>query len=148
LALAKIRKTARTLLTLDEKDPKRIFEGEALMRRLHRYGILDESKNKLDYVLGLKLNDFLERRLQTQIFKLSMAETIHQARVIVRQRHIRVRNQLVDVPSFLVRGDSQKHLDYALNSPWGGGRPGRYQRRKDRLRREAEKGGKTEAADD
>jgi len=146
--LAKIRKIARTLLTLDEKDPKRIFEGDALMRRLHRYGILDESKNKLDYVLGLKLNDFLERRLQTQIFKLTMADTIHQARVLVKQRHIRVRNQLVDVPSFMVRVDSQKHLDYALTSPFGGGRPGRMKRKKDRLRREAEKGGNDVVTDD
>jgi len=147
LVLAKIRKIARTLLTLDEKDPKRIFEGDALMRRLHRYGILDESKSKLDYVLGLKLNDFLERRLQTQIFKLTMADTIHQARVLVKQRHIRVRNQLVDVPSFMVRVDSQKHLDFALTSPLGGGRPGRMKRKKDRLRREAEKGGNADAGE-
>jgi len=44
LALAKIRSTARTLLTKDEKDPSRIFEGQALMRRMIRYGILDEDK--------------------------------------------------------------------------------------------------------
>jgi small subunit ribosomal protein S9e len=28
---------------------------------------LDESRMKLDYVLGLKIEDFLERRLQTQV---------------------------------------------------------------------------------
>ena len=32
LALAKIRKAARTLLTLDERDSKRLFEGGALLR--------------------------------------------------------------------------------------------------------------------
>ena len=32
LALARIRKAARVLLTLDEKDPKRMFEGSALLR--------------------------------------------------------------------------------------------------------------------
>ena len=34
------RNAARVLLTLDEKDPKRIFEGEAIMRRMYRYGLL------------------------------------------------------------------------------------------------------------
>merc|ERR1712111_234603 len=69
--LAKVRSAARVLLTLEEKDPKRLFEGNALLRRLVRIGVLDESKMKLDYVLGLKVEDFLERRLQTQVFKLT-----------------------------------------------------------------------------
>jgi hypothetical protein len=32
LTLARIRKAARVLLTLEEKDPKRLFEGGALLR--------------------------------------------------------------------------------------------------------------------
>merc|ERR1711893_576776 len=103
LILAKVRKAARQLLTLEEKDPKRLFEGNALLRRLIRIGVLDETKMKLDYVLGLKIEDFLERRLQTQVFKLGLAKSIHHARVLIRQRHIRVRKQVVNVPSFVVR---------------------------------------------
>uniref|UniRef100_A0A3B3H461 Small ribosomal subunit protein uS4 n=1 Tax=Oryzias latipes TaxID=8090 RepID=A0A3B3H461_ORYLA len=87
--LAKIRKAARELLTLDEKDSRRLFEGNALLRRLVRIGVLDEGKMKLDYILGLKVEDFLERRLQTQVFKLGLAKSIHHARVLIRQRHIR-----------------------------------------------------------
>merc|ERR1712240_969559 len=127
--LAKIRKASRELLTLDEKDPKRLFEGNALLRRLVRTGVLDESRMKLDYVLSLKVEDFLERRLQTQVFKLGLAKSIHHARVLIRQRHIRVRRQVVNVPSFVVRLDSQKHIDFAHKSPFGGGRPGRVKRR-------------------
>ena len=40
----------------------------------------------------------------------------------------RVRKQLVNVPSFIVRLDSQKHIDFSTTSPYGGGRPGRVKR--------------------
>ena len=144
LALAKIRSTARTLLTKDEKvhpysnthicgvakrfflcipfvpthtftawrnmflvlhatfivhticsyalssqDAQRIFEGQALMARMVRYGILEEDKARLDYVLALKIENFMERRLQTLVFKRGLAKSIHHARVLIRQRHIR-----------------------------------------------------------
>merc|ERR1711976_940383 len=98
LLLAKVRKAARNLLTLEDKDPKRLFEGNAHLRRLVRIGVLDEGHMKLDYVLGLKIEDFMERRLQTQVF---------------------------NVPSYVVRLDSQKHIDFSLKSPLAGGRPGR-----------------------
>lgn len=114
---------------MDEKDPKRLFEGSALIRRLIRIGVLEREKNKLDYVLALKVEDFLERRLQTQVFKLGLARSIHHARVLIRQRHIRVGKQMVNVPSFIVRLDSQKHIDFAPTSPFGGGRAGRVKRK-------------------
>lgn len=127
--LSKIRRAARDLLTREEKDPKRLFEGNALIRRLVRTGVLSEDKMKLDYVLALQPEDFLERRLQTQVFKLGLARSIHHARVLITQRHIAVGKQIVNVPSFMVRLDSQKHIDFAHNSPYGGGRAGRVKRR-------------------
>lgn len=41
-----------------------------------------------------------------------------------------VGKQIVNVPSFIVRLDSQKHIDFSLTSPFGGGRPGRVRRKK------------------
>lgn len=128
--MSKIRRAARDLLTREEKDPKRLFEGNALIRRLVRTGVLSEDKMKLDYVLALQPEDFLERRLQTQVFKLGLARSVHHARVLITQRHIAVGKQIVNVPSFMVRLDSQKHIDFAHNSPYGGGRAGRVKRRK------------------
>ncbi|CCE64688.1 hypothetical protein TPHA_0I01840 [Tetrapisispora phaffii CBS 4417] len=128
--LSKIRRAARDLLTRDEKDPKRLFEGNALIRRLVRVGVLSEDKKKLDYVLALKIEDFLERRLQTQVYKLGLAKSVHHARVLITQRHIAVGKQIVNIPSFMVRLDSEKNIDFAATSPFGGARPGRVARKR------------------
>lgn len=43
--------------------------------------------------------------------------------------YLRVRKQVVNIPSYVVRLDSQKHIDFSLKSPFGGGRPGRVKRK-------------------
>merc|ERR1719424_2382558 len=138
--MAKIRTAARTLLTLDEKNEQRLFAGDALLRRMIRLGLLLESEKKLDYVLGLTTAKIMERRLQTKVFKLGLAKSIHHARCLIRQRHIRVGRQICDIPSFLVRLDSEKHIDFAVTSPFGGGPAGRVRRKR------AAKGGGGDAA--
>ncbi|KAH3763473.1 40S ribosomal protein S9-2 [Pelomyxa schiedti] len=135
-ALTKIRGAARELLKLDEIDPKRIFEGNAMLRRLHRIGVLDESKNKLDHVLSLKEQDFMERRLQTLVLKQGLAKSVHHARVLIRQRHIRVGKQIVTSPSFMVRVSSQGHIDFSLTSAYAGGRIGRVKRKRAKIAKE------------
>merc|ERR1712216_1007048 len=120
----------RELLTLDPKDPKRLFEGPALLRKMTRYGLLADDEKELDFVLQLTTQKLLERRLQTKVFKQGLAKSIHHARILIKQRHIRVGKQLVNVPSFLVRVDSEKHIDFATNSPYGQGPPGRVAKKR------------------
>jgi len=143
--LAKIRSVARDLLTLPEKDPKRLFEGAALLRRLTRLGLLSESEQKLDYCLSLSIEKFLDRRLQTRVFASGLALSIHHARCLIRQRHIRVGKRMVNVPSFMVRVESEKVIEFALTSPFGAGRPGR---RKRKTLKEGGGGGAKEDKDD
>ncbi len=40
-----------------------------------------------------------------------------------------------------MRLDSQKHIDFALTSPFGGGRPGRVRRKKARAAEKKDEGG-------
>ena len=66
-----------------------MFEGAALLRRLHRLGVMEESKNKLDECLSLTLENFLKRRLQSRVLDAGMAKSIHHARTLIKGRHIR-----------------------------------------------------------
>ncbi|OIR56231.1 MAG: 40S ribosomal protein S9-like protein [Amphiamblys sp. WSBS2006] len=60
-----------------------------------------------------------------------LAKLVHHARAMVKQRHITVAGQPVDVPSFMVRVDSEKMIDFAPSSALGSsGKLGRLQRRK------------------
>ncbi len=57
---------------------------------------------------------------------------------------ISVGKQIVNVPSFVVRLDSQRHIDFALTSPYGGGRPGRVKRKRAKAAAKKEEGGEEE----
>ncbi len=112
--LARIRKAARDLLTLEENDPKRIFEGAALINRMLRIGVLNKNEQKLDYVLGLTVKQFLDRRLQTIVFNSKNAKSVHEARAIIFQKKIAItkgtRRQIVNIPSFIVRKENESHI--------------------------------------
>ena len=131
LTLSNIRKRARDLLTLDEHDERRIFEGNALLKRMFRYGLLNKEKeNGLDYVLAITPHKMLERRLQTRVFKLKIARSIHEARTLIQGRHIAVAGKIVDVPSFMVTVDNENKISLSNRSPLNGGKPGRRLRKK------------------
>jgi len=130
LVLAKLRKAARELMTLDETDQRRIFEGDALIRRIVKLGLLKESERKLDYILGLTVNQFLERRLQTLVAQRNIGKSVHHARVLIRQRQIAVGKQLVNIPSFMVRVSSEQHIQIAPTSCIKTGAMGRMKKKR------------------
>lgn len=131
LTLAKMRKAARLLLTLQEDDPRRTFEGDALIRRIVKLGLLKDNERKLDYVLGLTMGQFLDRRLQTLVARRGLAgSSLHQSRVMIRQRHIAVGKQLVNIPSYMVRVSSEQHIQFASTSVWKTAAMGRMKRKK------------------
>lgn len=107
-------------MILDEKDPKRIFDGAALLRRLAGMGVIENENQKLENLLNLTVERFLDRRLQTRILASGYAKSIHHARMLIVQRHIRVGKTLVNQPNFMVRVTSDKHIGFAKSSVYGG----------------------------
>lgn len=131
LVLARLRKRARDLLTLEENDQRRIFEGNALLRRMFKFGLLNtETENGLDYVLSLNLHKLLERRLQTRVLKGRLASSIHHSRVLIYGKLIAVANQLCNVASYMVTVENENKIDFQPNTAISGGKPGRRLRKK------------------
>lgn len=104
--LRKYRKIARSLFVLTEEE--RAKKESVLINTLYKLGILPE-KSTADDVLRLTVRDILERRLQTIVFRLGLAKTIHHARQLITHRHIAVGDRVVSAPSYLVkRGEEDK----------------------------------------
>lgn len=113
--LRKYRHSSRTLLASaasGQADPK----VEAILNRLKKYGMLKE-EGDLDAVLSMKITDVLERRLQTQVYRQGLANSMKQFRQFITHGHVQVSGRRVTIPSYLVRRGEEMTLDYYLGSP-------------------------------
>ncbi len=87
-------------------------EQKNLFLKLNNIGI---PANSIAEVLALKLEDILERRLPTIVFKKGMSSTVKQARQLVVHKKILINGRVVNVPSYLVLVSEESSL--ALNQP-------------------------------
>ena len=112
--LRRIRRMAREMLALPPEE--RAEQERQLMARLRRLGLIGE-KATLEDVLGLKVEDILERRLQTIVYRKGLARSPYQARQLIVHGHIAIGGQRVRVPSYLVEVDEEPLITYAETSP-------------------------------
>jgi small subunit ribosomal protein S4 len=88
---------------------------DAILAALRRRGILHESEDstgRVEDVLALTVEDLLERRLQTRVYKKGLANSLKQARQLIVHGHIAVDGRRVTVPSYIVDVDEEKRIDY------------------------------------
>jgi len=97
--LRSFRRNARRLLTAS--GPQAELETKQLLERLKRLGLISGGAT-LDDVLGLTVENILERRLQTIVSKKGLAKTPLQARQLVLHCHVTISGKCVTVPSYLV----------------------------------------------
>lgn len=112
--LSKFRGIARSLLGMPMSQRRKL--EKQLLNRLQRLGILSK-KAVLDEVLDLSLEDVLERRLQTLVFRKSLAKSIYQARQLITHGHIAIEGKRISSPSYLVLRDEEPTITYAPTSP-------------------------------
>jgi small subunit ribosomal protein S4 len=80
-----------------------------LLGFLNRLGLVNESAS-LDDVLNLKIEDILERRLQTIVMRKIISKSAIQARQIVSHCHVSVGSRTVNLPGYIVRKDEEPNI--------------------------------------
>lgn len=108
------RRQARRLLALSGRQAE--LETRQLLERLRKFGLVGENAT-LDDVLSLTLEDLLERRLQTVLFRKGMARTPRQARQLIVHGHVSIGGQKVRVPSYLVSTEEEEKVECSLQVP-------------------------------
>jgi small subunit ribosomal protein S4 len=105
--IARIRNQARALLAIPTE--VRRDKELRLLGFLNRLGLVNESAT-LDDVLNLKIEDILERRLQTIVMRKIMSKSAIEARQIVAHRHVSVGSRTVNLPGYIVRKDEEQNI--------------------------------------
>lgn len=105
--LSRVRHQARSLLALrqevrEQKEP-------ILMRSLVKIGLVKDGAT-LDDVLNLDINTMLARRLQTIVQKKFAFKTPYQARQAIVHGHVKIGDQIITVPSYIVTTDEEQGI--------------------------------------
>jgi small subunit ribosomal protein S4 len=110
--LAEIAGMKPTAHTLQKK--------EAIVAALRRRGILKASEGasgKVEDVLALTVEDILERRLQTRVFKKGLSNSVKHARQLIVHGHIAVDGRRITIPSYIVDVEEDKKIGYYGEPP-------------------------------
>ncbi|MEM1880023.1 MAG: 30S ribosomal protein S4, partial [Desulfurococcaceae archaeon] len=94
----------------------REVEEKALIGRLIKLGLLKEGA-KLDDVLNLRVEDLLERRLQTIVYRKGLARSIYEARQLIVHGHIAISGRRIRSPGYLVSVDEEPLIEFYYKSP-------------------------------
>jgi small subunit ribosomal protein S4 len=106
--LRKFRRLARELIAKPDEQKEKELIG-----RLVKLGILNEGAT-LDDVLSLSVENFLDRRLQTVLYKKNFANTAKQARQMIVHGHVKIKDRKIVYPSYLVTKDEENFISVQL----------------------------------
>jgi len=109
--VSRIRSLAREMLA--KPDEKK--ESEVLAK-LKKIGMLIK-EGKLDDVLKLTVENLLDRRLQTLVFKRSLTTTVKQARQDIIHGHIAIAGRRMTAPGHITTLEEGEKIDFYMNSP-------------------------------
>jgi len=111
--LSNYRRQARHLLALPVSE--RAQQERELVDKIARLGILT-TEPTLDHVLDLTMENLLERRLQTIVFRKGLASSMHHARQLVTHGHIALDAARVNTPQRIITVAEEDRIQYSDKS--------------------------------
>jgi small subunit ribosomal protein S4 len=103
--LRKYRRMARDLAARRDKEKEKV-----LMEKLKKMGLLKED-SALDDVLALTVENILERRLQTIVYRKGLANSPKHARQLIVHGHVRINGKKISYPSYMVQKDEEDKIE-------------------------------------
>ncbi|MCX6694053.1 MAG: 30S ribosomal protein S4 [Methanomicrobiales archaeon] len=117
--LRRYRRAARDILALLSAGTDRArldMKKSELINHLQRMGLLGADAD-IDNVLALKVQQDLERRLQTIVYRKGLARSPKQARQFITHGHIAISGRRVTAPSYRVTRSNEAEISYYQGSP-------------------------------
>jgi small subunit ribosomal protein S4 len=105
-AIARVRHEAIQLLARSGEEAEK--ERTELVERLMKTGLI--KSNALEAILALTVEDMLERRLQTIVYRKGIAHTPKQARQLIVHGQIIVGKNAVSVPKYPVKPSEENSI--------------------------------------
>jgi small subunit ribosomal protein S4 len=103
--LRKYRRMARELAAKKDREKEKI-----LIEKLKKIGVLKEG-SALDDVLALTVEDILERRLQTIVYRKGLANSIRHARQLIVHGHVKINGRKINYPSYIVPKEEEDKIE-------------------------------------
>lgn len=110
--LRQYRQRARNLIAVSDPEGEKV-----LLDKLVKIGLLAKGSNQLDDVLGLTLENLLERRLQTVLFRKELTKTVSQARQAIVHGHVTLDGKRMVFPSYTVKSEEESKLQCSFKPP-------------------------------
>ena len=102
-------------LIADTSSEQNKKESDLLLKKLISLSLLP-STAKLEEVLSLDYKALMNRRLQTLVFKKGLARTSKQARQFITHNHISINEQVINVPSYMVKSGEEHNITFNASS--------------------------------
>ena len=115
-AVSRYRGIAKKLITSSTE------EQEAFISKLVKKGILKED-SQIDDVLDMKKEDYLNRRLQTILFKKGLSKSLKHARQLVTHRFVIIKDRIINVHSYAVDLSEEKGVKLVALKPKAAPKP-------------------------